>query len=126
MRSQGKGIATRGTEVSFGEIGIKATTPGEITNRQIESARIAITRKVKRGGKVWIRIFPDKSRTAKGAEMPMGSGKGAPDSWVAQVKPGTVLFEMSGVDEALMRTALRSAGYKLPVKTKIVTRETVV
>ena len=123
LRSQSKGIATRGAAVSFGEIAIKTVQAGEITARQIEAARRTITRAVKRGGKVWIRIFPDKILTAKGAEVPMGSGKGAPDKWVSQVKPGRVLFEMAGADEALMREALKLAIHKLPVKCKIVTPE---
>ena len=120
LRSQNKGVATRGTKISFGEIGIKALSAGEVTARQIEAARRAITRAVKRGGKVWIRVFPDKVLTAKGAEVPMGSGKGAPDHWVTQVKPGKMLFEMSGADPKLMREALEKATYKLPVKCRII------
>lgn len=123
MRGQSKGIATRGAEIAFGEIAIKATTRGEITARQIESARRTITRAVKRGGKVWIRVFPDKILTAKGAEVPMGSGKGAPDKWVTQVKPGKILFEMSGASMDLMRKAMDLATYKLPVKCKIITKD---
>lgn len=123
LRSQSKGISTRGSRISFGEIGIKAVEAGEITARQIEAARRAITRSVKRGGKVWIRIFPDKILTAKSGEVPMGSGKGAPDHWVTQVKPGKVMFEMAGVEEELMRHALKLAIYKLPIKCKIVTNE---
>lgn len=123
LRSQTKGVATRGTDVSFGQIGIKAVTAGELSARQIEAARRTITRAVKRGGKVWIRVFPDKVLTAKGAEVPMGSGKGAPDKWVTQVKPGKMLFEMAGAEEALMREALHLASYKLPIKCKIVTPE---
>lgn len=123
LRSQSKGIATRGAAVSFGEMGIKTVEAGEVTARQIEAARRTITRAVKRGGKVWIRIFPDKVLTAKGAEVPMGSGKGSPDKWVSQVKPGRVLFEMAGAEEDLMRKALKLATYKLPVKCKIVTPE---
>jgi large subunit ribosomal protein L16 len=104
-------------------MGIKTVEAGEVSARQIEAARRTITRAVKRGGKVWIRIFPDKVLTAKGAEVPMGSGKGSPDKWVSQVKPGRVLFEMAGADEDLMRKALKLATYKLPVKCKIVTPE---
>ena len=123
LRSQRNGIATRGTNIAFGEIAIKAMTAGEVTARQIEAARRTIARAVKRGGKVWIRIFPDKVLTAKGAEVPMGSGKGAPDHWVHQVKPGKILFEMAGADPDLMRKALKLATYKLPVKCKIITTE---
>lgn len=123
LRSQGKGVATRGTTISFGEIAIKATTAGEITARQIEATRRVIARSVKRGGKIWIRVFPDKVLTAKGAEVPMGSGKGAPDQWVVQVKPGKVLFEMGGADMDLMREALTKATYKLPVQCKVITPE---
>lgn len=120
LRSQNRGVATRGTKVSFGEMGLKAVTDGEITARQIEAARRTITRAVKRGGKVWIRVFPDKILTAKSGEVPMGSGKGAPDKWVAQVKPGKVLFEMSGAEPELMKKALKLAAYKLCVKCKVV------
>ncbi len=123
MRSQDKGVATRGNKISFGEVGLKATTAGEINARQIEAARRAIARAVKRGGKIWIRVFPDKVLTAKSGEVPMGSGKGAPDKWVAQVKPGKVLFEMSGADPELMKEALKLASYKLCVKSKVVTNE---
>lgn len=123
LRSQAKGIATRGNSISFGEIGIKTTQAGEITARQIEATRRVIARSVQRGGKIWIRVFPDKILTAKGAEVPMGSGKGAPDHWVVQVKPGKVLFEMGGADPKLMRKALEKAIYKLPVKCKIITPE---
>lgn len=123
LRSQSKGIATKGSRLSFGDIGIKSISDGEITARQIEAARRTIARALKRGGKVWIRIFPDKVLTAKSGEVPMGSGKGAPDKWVAQVLPGKVLFEISGVEESLMRKALKLASYKLCVKTKIVTKE---
>src|SRR5215204_1417750 len=119
MRGQAKG----GTEVQFGEYGLQALEPAWITNRQIEAARIAMTRKIKRGGKVWINIFPDKPYTKKPAETRMGSGKGSPEGWVAVVKPGRVMFELSGVDEELAREALRLAGHKLPVKTKFVMRE---
>jgi len=123
LRSQTKGIATRGAEIAFGEIAIKAVSTGEITARQIEAARRTIARAVKRGGKVWIRVFPDKILTAKGAEVPMGSGKGAPDKWVTQIKPGKIMFEMGGADIALMRNALQLATYKLPVKCKVITDE---
>ncbi|MCK5460892.1 50S ribosomal protein L16 [Candidatus Gracilibacteria bacterium] len=123
LRSQNKGVATRGSVISFGEIGLKAVTAGEITARQIEAARRTIARSVKRGGKVWVRIFPDKVLTAKSGEVPMGSGKGAPDKWVAQVLPGKILFEMSGVEEELMRKAMKLASYKLCVKSKVIGTE---
>ncbi len=123
LRSQSKGISVRGADISFGEIAIKAISRGEITSRQIESARRTITRKVKRGGKVWIRVFPDKILTAKGAEVPMGSGKGAPDKWVSQIRPGKVLFEMAGADMELMREALKLATYKLPFQCMIITKD---
>jgi large subunit ribosomal protein L16 len=122
-RARNKRVACRKTSVAFGTIGIKATTGAWITSRQIESARRTMTRAIKRGGKIWIRIFPDKPVTAKGSEMPMGKGKGAVDHYVCVVRPGTVMFEMAGVSEELARHALSLAGYKLPVKTKIVTRE---
>ncbi len=123
LRSQSKGISVRGATISFGDVAIKAVTSGEITARQIEAARRAITHSVKRGGKIWIRIFPDKVLTAKGAEVPMGSGKGAPDKWVSQVKKGKILFEMAGAEIAVMREALRLATYKLPVKCKVITKD---
>ncbi len=123
LRSQNKGISTRGNTIAYGDIAMKATTAGEISARQIEAARRTISRAIKRGGKVWIRVFPDKVITAKGAEVPMGSGKGAPDRWVAQVKPGRILFEMSGAEMPLMRKALKLAAYKLCVKCKIVSHE---
>jgi large subunit ribosomal protein L16 len=110
-------------DVQFGEYGIKALEAGWISNRQIEAARIAMTRKIKRGGKVWINLFPDKSFTKKPAETRMGSGKGSPEGWVAVVKPGKVMFELAGVPEPLAREALRLAGQKLPIKTKFVRRE---
>src|SRR5687767_14628946 len=119
MRGQAKG----GTEVNFGDYGLLALEPGWITNRQIESARVAITRHIKRGGKVWINIFPDKPVTKKPAETRMGSGKGSPEFWVAVVKPGRVMFELAGVPEDLAREAMRLAGHKLPVHTKFVMRE---
>ena len=118
-----QGNAKGGTSVSFGEYGLQAQERGWITSRQIEAARIAMTRKIKRGGKVWITIFPDKPITEKPAETRMGSGKGNPEYWVAVVKPGRVMFEMSGVDEDLAKEALRLASHKLPVKTKFVTRD---
>jgi len=120
LRSQSKGIATRGNKISFGELGIKAVTAGEVTARQIEAARRVISRSIKRGGKTWIRVFPDKVLTAKGAEVPMGSGKGAPDHWVVQIKPGKILFEMGGAEVELMRDALKKATYKLPIKCKVI------
>ncbi len=123
LRGQQKGIATRGTKIAFGEIAIKAVSLGELSARQIESARRTIARAVKRGGKTWIRVFPDKVLTAKGAEVPMGSGKGAPDKWVIQIKPGKILFEMAGADIDLMRRAMELAIYKLPMKCKVVTNE---
>ena len=118
-----KGFAKGGTSVSFGDYGLQALEPAQITARQIESARVAITRTVRRGGKVWINIFPDKPITAKPAETRMGSGKGNPEFWVAVVKPGRVMMELSGVDEALAREAMRRAGHKLPIKTRFVARE---
>ena len=119
MHGQAKGA----TELDYGEYGIQALEPGWITARQIEAARIAMTRHVKRGGKVWINVFPDKPYTKKPAETRMGSGKGNPEGWVAVVKPGRVMFELSGVPEPLAREAMRLAGHKLPVKTKFVLRE---
>jgi large subunit ribosomal protein L16 len=118
-----QGNAKGGTKVSFGEFGLQAQERGWITSRQIEAARIAMTRSIKRGGKVWITIFPDKPITEKPAETRMGSGKGNPEYWVAVIKPGRVLFEMSGVDEDLAREAMRLAAHKLPVKTKFVKRD---
>ncbi len=115
--------ASRGTTVAFGEFGLQALEAAWIDNRQIEAARRAITHHVKRGGKVWIRIFPDKAITAKPAETRMGSGKGSPDRWVAVVRPGRVLFEIAGVRKEVAEEALRLAGHKLPVKTRVVERE---
>lgn len=115
--------ATRGTEVSFGEFGLQALDAAWVDNRQIEAARRAITHHVKRGGKVWIRIFPDKSITAKPAETRMGSGKGAPDRWVAVVRPGRIMFELAGVRKDIAEEALRLAGHKLPVRTRVIERE---
>ncbi len=117
-----RGKAFRGSRVQFGEFGLKALEPGRISNRQIEAARIAITRYIKRGGKVWIRIFPDTPFTKKPAETRMGKGKGAPEGWVARVKPGRVLYEMEGVAEEVAREAMRLASHKLPIRTKFVTR----
>ena len=123
MRGRMSGMATGGTEISFGDYGLMSTEPALITARQIEAARRAMTRYVKRGGKVWIRIFPDKPMTKKPAEVRMGSGKGAPDHWVAVVKPGRVLFEMAGVPENEAEEAMRLAGHKLPVDVKFLVRE---
>ena len=117
-----RGLAYRGNEVSFGDYGIMTLEPGWITSRQIEAARVAMTRHVKRGGKVWIRIFPDKPITKKPAEVRMGKGKGSPEFWVAVVRPGRVMFELGGVEPALAKEALERAMHKLPVKAKIVTR----
>ena len=117
-----RGIAYRGHDISFGEYGLAAMEPGWITDRQIEAARVAITRHVRRSGKVWIRIFPAKPVTSKPAETRMGKGKGAPDHWVCPVKPGRILFEMEGVSEEIAREAMRLAGHKLPIKTKFVAR----
>ena len=117
------GAAKGGTAVTFGEWGIQALEPAYVTNRQIESARIAMTRHIKRGGKVWINIYPDRPLTKKPAETRMGSGKGSPELWVARVKPGRVLFEMSYPTEAIAREALRRAIHKLPMKCKVVKRE---
>ena len=123
FRGRMKGKASRGNKVSHGDFGLQALEPAWITNRQIEAARIAMTRYIKRGGKVWIKIFPDKPVTAKPAETRMGSGKGSPEYWVAVVKPGRIMFEMDGVSEELAREAMRLAAHKLPIKTKFVTRE---
>ncbi len=122
-RGRMKGAAKGGTQVHFGEYGLQALEPAGITARQIEAARIAITRAVKRGGKVWINIFPDKPVTQKPAETRMGSGKGNPEFWVAVVKPGRVMFELAGVPEELAREAMRKASHKLPIKTRFVKRE---
>jgi large subunit ribosomal protein L16 len=120
-----KGKAYRGNTLTFGEFGLQALSCGYITNRQIEAARIAISRSTKRGGKVWIKIFPDKSLSKKPAEVRMGKGKGSPEQWVAVVKPGRVLFEVGGLDREICTKALRLAMYKLPVKTKIISKEAV-
>lgn len=126
MKGRMNGIAHRGSAIAFGEYGLKTLEPGWISNRQIESARIAITRHVKRGCKVWIRIFPDKPLTKKPAETRMGKGKGSPESWVAVVKPGRMLYEMSGVSEDVAREALRLASHKLTVATKFIKRGEIV
>ena len=124
-RGRMKGTTKGGNRVTFGDYGLQAQTAGWITARQIEAARIAMTRHIKRGGKVWITVFPDKPVTEKPAETRMGSGKGNPEYWVAVVKPGRVMFELSGVDETLAREAMRLAGHKLPIRTKFVSREDV-
>ena len=121
-RGRRRGKATRGALVSFGDFGLKAMEPGWITQRQIEASRVALTRMMKREGKVWIRIFPDKPVTKKPAETRMGSGKGIPEFWVAVVKPGRVMFELGGVTKTVAAEALRLAAHKLPIKTKFVTR----
>ena len=121
QRGRMRGTAYRGSTIVFGDIALKTLEPGEITARQIEAARVAITRKVKRGGKLWIRIFPDRPFTKKPAETRMGKGKGNPEGYVSRVKPGKILFEIAGVDDALAREALQNAAFKLPLKTKIVT-----
>ncbi len=123
FRGRMKGVATRGNTITYGEYGIVACEPCWIKSNQIEAARIAMTRYIKRGGKVWIKIFPDKPVTKKPAETRMGSGKGSPEFWVAVVKPGRVLFELSGVAEEVAREALRLAGHKLPCKVKFVKKE---
>ena len=124
QRGRMKGAASRGNKVSYGEFGIQACEPGWITGNQIEAARVAMTRYTKRGGQVWIKIFPDKPVTKQPAETRMGSGKGSPEYWVAVVKPGRIMFEIAGVSEEVAREALRLASHKLPIKTKIVKRET--
>ena len=123
QKGRHRGKATRGNVVNEGEFGIQATSAGWITSNQIEAARIAMTRYIKRGGKVWIKVFPDKPITSKPIGTRMGKGKGAPEYWVAVVKPGRVMFELAGVSEEVAREALRLAGHKLPVKTKFVKRE---
>jgi large subunit ribosomal protein L16 len=122
-RGRMRGASKGQTAVQFGDYGIKALEPGWVTNRQIEAARIAMTRKIKRGGKVWINVFPDKPFTKKPAETRMGKGKGSPEGWVAVIKPGRVMFELAGVPEPLAKDALRLAAMKLPIRTKIVSRE---
>ena len=123
FRGRRAGYAKGQTDVQYGDYGIKALENGWVTNRQIEAARIAMTRKIRRGGKVWINLFPDKPYTKKPAETRMGSGKGSPEGWVAVVKPGRVMFELSGVSEPLAKEALRLAAQKLPIKAKFVKRE---
>ena len=123
FRGRMKGAAHRGNFIAYGDIGLVATEPGWVTSQQIEAARVALTRYTKRGGQVWIKIFPDKPVTEKPAETRMGSGKGTPEYWVAVVKPGRVLFEIGGIEESVAREALRLAAAKLPLKTKIVTRK---
>ena len=123
FRGTMKGKATRGNKVSYGDFGLQALEPAWITSNQIEAARIAMTRYIKRGGQVWIKIFPDKPVTAKPAETRMGSGKGSPEYWVAVVKPGRIMFEMGGVSEEVAKEAMRLASHKLPIKTKFVKRE---
>ncbi len=120
-----RGMATRGNILSFGDFGIKALGDGYATSRQIEAARVAITRHVKRGGKVWIRIFPDKPITKKPAETRMGKGKGSPEAWVAVIRPGRILYEIKGVPEAIAREALNLAAHKLPIQTRFVSRQDV-
>jgi large subunit ribosomal protein L16 len=122
QRGRMKGLAVRGSTMAFGDYGLKALEPGWVTNRQIEAARVALARSLKRGGKIWIRVFPDKPVTRKPAETRMGKGKGNPEAWVAVVKPGRILYEMEGVAEASAREALRLAGQKLGIATKIVSR----
>src|SRR6059036_2149484 len=122
QRGRRAGKAWRGGELAFGDFGLKVMEPGWITDRQIEASRVAMTRFVKRGGKIWVRLFPDKPITKKPAETRMGKGKGAPEAWVAVVKPGKVLFEMEGVDVVVAKEAMRLASHKLPLKTKFVSR----
>ncbi len=122
MKGRNRGLATNGNKVNFGQYGLKATTRGRITARQIESARRAMTRHIKRGGKIWIRVFPDKPITKKPLEVRMGKGKGSVEYWVSQIQPGKVLYEMEGVSEDIAREAFRLAAAKLPVKTAFVTR----
>jgi len=126
QRGRRAGKAWRGSSIAFGEFGLKALEVAWITSRQIEAARVAMTRSIKRGGKVWIRLFPDKPITKKPAETRMGKGKGAPEEWVAVVRPGKILFEMEGVDRATAAAAMRLAAHKMPIKTKFVGREDVV
>ena len=125
QKGRNKGLATRGAKVSFGEYGLKAVGRGRLTARQIESARRAMTRHIKRGGRIWIRVFPDKPISQKPAEVRMGNGKGSPEYWVAEIQPGKVLYEMDGVDEALAREAFRLAAAKIPFATTFVTRHVV-
>lgn len=124
MKGRVKGLAYRNNQVSFGTYGLQALTPGRVNSRQIEAARRAMTRYIKRGGKIWIRIFPDIPVSKKPNEVPMGSGKGAPESFISRVKPGMILFEMAGIDEETAREAMRLAGHKLPTKTRFIIRHT--
>ena len=126
QRGRMAGKAWRGSSISFGEFGLKAMECGWVTDRQIEAARVAMTRSIKRGGKVWVRLFPDKPITKKPAETRMGKGKGAPEQWVAVIRPGKILFEMEGVDLAVAGAAMRLAAHKLPMRTKFVTRDEMV
>ncbi len=123
QRGRMRGIATRGNQLSLGEFGLQALEPAWVTSRQIEAARIAMTRYTKRGGNVWIRIFPDKPVTKKPAETRMGSGKGAPEYWVSVVKPGRIMFEIGGIPEDVAREALRLAGHKLPIRTRFISKQ---
>jgi large subunit ribosomal protein L16 len=123
QKGRRRGVALAGNTLNFGKYGLKAASAGWITSRQIEAARVAMTRSIKRGGKIWIRIFPDKPVTKKPAETRMGKGKGAPEEWVCVIKPGRVLYEIEGVDEATAREAFRLAAHKLPVQTKFLARE---
>lgn len=123
QRGRMRGLAHRGSTLNFGEYALQATEPSWITARQIEAARRAMTRYIKRGGKIWIRVFPDKPVTMRAAETRMGSGKGSPEYWVAVVKPGRIMFELSGVSEPIAREAMRLAAQKLPIKTKFITRK---
>ena len=123
QRGRRRGLAQRGSEVSFGDFGLKVLRAGWLTARQIEASRVAMTRSIKRGGKIWVRVFPDKPITKKAAETRMGKGKGAPEGWVVVVKPGRILFEMEGLDEKTARDAMRLASSKLPLPTRFVTRQ---
>src|SRR5689334_9127765 len=123
MRGRRRGKAWRGSTIAFGNYGLKVLEPGWLTDKQIESARIAMTRFIKRGGKIWVRIFPDKPITKKPAETRMGKGKGAPEGWVAVVRPGKIMFEMEGVPVEIAREAMRLASHKMPIRTKFVTRD---
>ena len=122
QRGRRTGLALRGSAIQFGQFGLQAVEPAWVTDRQLEAARVAMTRYIKRGGKVWLRVFPDKPVTSKPAETRMGKGKGIPDHWVAVIKPGRILFEMEGVDEATAQEAMRLANSKLPVKTRFIQR----
>jgi large subunit ribosomal protein L16 len=123
-RGKMRGMASRGNEINFGQFALQATEPSWMTSRQIEAARRAMTRYIKRGGKIWIRVFPDKSVTMRAAETRMGSGKGNPEFWVAVIKPGRIVFEIAGVSEEIAREAMRLASFKLPFKTKFITKDT--